>query len=162
MEDIINRLYSKYLFSNRNVHIITNEIYINNFTKIEHQGKIFMRYFNRNRGNSFIITQKGLFIYDKGNNFNIDWADFKELSIGYDRNCIFLTNLLIYVNKPKKFYSFFKELQRVLKSSIKTDEEALELLAESRIEMDMIEQKLDFYISLLDNLTHIKSIIRRI
>lgn len=161
MQEITKKLYNQYFVSNKNIYLITNQDFLKNYRKIEYIGKVFIVYFHKNKKqNSLFITQKGLFSYYKGSRFNIAWSEFKKLSIGYSGNMIFLGSLVLYVNKPKEFYSFFKELQKMLnKTSIQTDEEAFKILKESQKQMDIIEEKLDFYISVVASLNHVKKFI---
>ena len=120
--------------------------------------KVFIVYTHQNQTkNSFFITRTGLISHHKTFPFNISWSEFKEISIEYNENSIFLGSLLFYVNTPKEFYLFFKELQEILKkTSIHTDEEAFKILKKSQEQMDIIEQKLDFYISVVANLNRVK------
>lgn len=159
MQKIIRKLYKKYFLSNTYVYLIENQDSLKNHRNIEHIGKVFIVYRNQKK-NNFFITQKGLISYCKKSPFNISWSEFKELSIGYNGDTVFLGSLLFYVNTPKEFYLFFKELQKISKkTSIQTDKKAFELLKKSQEQMDIIEEKLDFYISVVTNLNHVKKVM---
>jgi len=161
MQQVIKEYYEKYFVSNKNIYLIINQNSLKNYRKIEHIGKVFIVYVHQNREeNSLFIAQKGFFLYSKSSSFNISWSKFKELSIRYNENGVFLGSLLLYVNQPKEFYLFFKELQKTLReTSIQTDEEAFQMLENSQKRMDIIEKKLDFYISIVANVNRIKKII---
>jgi hypothetical protein len=156
MKKYITKLYHEKFIKNKNIHLVENSKLLRSYKNIDKIGKVFIAYFHQ-EDNHFFITEKGIFSYSKNSSFSINWNEFKELSIGYSGNTVFLGMLYIYVNQGKVFYSFFKELQKTLNNtSIDSDEEAFKLLKESQIKMKMIEEKLDFYISVVASLNKIE------
>ena len=160
MKKVSELLYKKYFISDKNTHLITNQKSIKEYKKLEGIDKIFIINIDSSTKNRLYITQKGLFYYTKSSSFGMGWSEFKSISIGYSRNSIFLGSLVLYLDKVKIFYSFFKELQVYLsKTSIKNDKEAFKFLEENRRKLEEIEYKLDFYILVVSNLNKIQKSI---
>ena len=160
MKKVSELLYKKYFISDKNTHLIRNQKSIKEYKKLEGIDKVFIINIDSSTKKRLYITQKGLFYYTKNSSFSMGWREFKSISIGYSRNSIFLGSLVLYLDKVKIFYSFFKEIQVYLsRTSIKNEEEAFKFLEENRRKLEEIEDKLDFYISLVEGFNKIKTTI---
>ena len=143
MRETIRILYHKHLISIEGVDLVLNR-----------ESGVLVRYIYYTTYNTLLITENGIIKHYKNSTFDISWEEFESLSIGYTGGMVFFGNEFFYIEK--EFYSFFKELQNILKNGIQSDEEAWRLLRESREQMDIIEEKINFYTLVAEGFTDIR------
>jgi len=145
MRETIRILYRKHLISIGEVDLVLNK-----------ESGVLVRYMHYTTHNTLLVTNNGITKLYRNSTFDISWEKFETLSLKYNRDMVFLGDDMLYINEAKEFYSFFKELQDILKNGIRSDEEAWRLLKKSREQMDIIEEKINFYTLVAEGFTDIR------